>query len=158
MPPVVHPPRRVPISMKDVIKAELDEMEKDNIITKIKGEPTAWVNSLVYRRKSNGRLRICLDPKDLNKAILREHHVSPTLEELLPKLSGANTLSIVDAKCSYWNVVLDEDIQLLNHIQFSFWTLSFQQNALRPEDVTGRVPNKDRSDIGGMPRSGRNRR
>jgi hypothetical protein len=36
VPPEVYPPRRVPLSMKDDIKAELDEMEKNNIITKIK--------------------------------------------------------------------------------------------------------------------------
>ena len=69
------------------------------MIAKIKeGEPTTWVNSLVYCRKTDGSLRICLDPKDLNKAILREHHIIPTLEEILPKLSGAKLFSIVDAK------------------------------------------------------------
>lgn len=42
VPPVVHTPRRVPLSMKDDVKAELDEIEKNNIITKIKeGEATA---------------------------------------------------------------------------------------------------------------------
>ena len=65
------------------------------------------MNNLVYRRKPNGRLRIRLDPKDLNKAIRREHHVIPTLEEILPKLAGTKFFSIVDAKCGYWNVNLD---------------------------------------------------
>ena len=32
-------------------------------------EPTDWVNSMVVREKPDGSLRICLDPKDLNKAI-----------------------------------------------------------------------------------------
>ena len=90
VPAVVHPPRRMPISLKDDIKRELDEMVNSDIIAKIKeGEPTQWVNSLVYRRKQNGRLRLCLDPKDLNAAIQREHHVTPTLEEILPKLADA---------------------------------------------------------------------
>ena len=80
----------MPISLKDDIKRELDEMVNSDIIAKIKeGEPTRWVNSLVYRRKQNGRLRLCLDPKDLNAAIQREHHVTPTLEEILPKLADA---------------------------------------------------------------------
>ena len=81
--------------MKDEIKDELDNMVKNDIIAKIQeGEPMAWVNSLVYRRKSNGRLRLCLD---LNEVIKREHHVTPTLEEILPKLNGAKVFSIVDA-------------------------------------------------------------
>jgi len=99
----------VPLSLRDDIKDELDDMESRGIITKIKeGEPTAWVKSLVYRRKPNGKLRICLDPKDLNRAICREYHMIPTLEEILPKLSGAKYFSIVDAKCGYWNVVLHQ--------------------------------------------------
>ena len=43
----------------------------------------AWVNSLVYHRKPSGKIRVCLDPKDLNKAVLRDHHVTPTLEGIL---------------------------------------------------------------------------
>ena len=89
-------------------------MENKGIIAKLKeGEPTAWANSLVYRRKPNGQLRICLDPKDLNRAIQREHHTVPTLEEILPKLAGAKYFSIVDAKCGYWNVQLDEQSSYL---------------------------------------------
>ena len=75
----------------DSIKAELDNMEAKNIITKVhEGEPTAWVNSLVYRRKQNGRLCICLDPKDLNMAICCDYHVVQTLKDLLPKLKTCN--------------------------------------------------------------------
>ena len=67
VPPVVHAQRRVPQSLRENIKRELDDMESK-----------AWVNSLVYRRKPNGQLRICLDLKDLNKAIHREQYVIPT--------------------------------------------------------------------------------
>ena len=102
VPPGVHAKKREPLSLLEDIKDELDDMESQGIITKLKeGMPTAWVNSLVYCRKLNGKLRICLDPKDLNKAIAREHHVIPTPEEILPKLSGAKYFSTVDAKCGY---------------------------------------------------------
>ena len=128
VPPVVHPPRRVPISLRDDIKNELDDMVKNGIITKIEeGEPTSWVNSLVYRRKPNGRLRLCLDPKDLNAAIQREHHVTPTLEEILPKLTGATVFSIVDAKCGYWNVVLDKESSYLTTFNSPFGRYRFNR-------------------------------
>ena len=128
VPPVIHPPRRVPISLKDDIKSELDDMVKNGIITKLEeGEPTPWVNSLVYRRKQNGRLRLCLDPKDLNAAIQREHHVTPTLEEILPKLTGATVFSIVDAKCGYWNVVLDKESCYLTTFNSPFGRYRFNR-------------------------------
>jgi len=65
-----------------------------------------WVNSLVYRRKQSGRLRLCLDSKDLNAAIQREHLVTPPLEEILTKLTGATFFSIFDGKWGYLNVVI----------------------------------------------------
>ena len=89
-------------------------MESRGIITKIKGgKATAWVNILVYRRKPNDKLRICLDPKGLNRAISRENHMITTLEEIFPKLSGAKYFFIVDAKCGYWNVVLNQESSYL---------------------------------------------
>ena len=121
IPPVAHAQRRVPLSLRDDIKNELAKMEAQGVIAKIKeGEPTTWVNSLVYRRKTDGSLRICLDPKDLNKAILREHHIIPTLEEILRKLSGAKLFSIVDAKCGYWNIELDDESSYLTTFNSPF--------------------------------------
>ena len=126
VPPVVHAQRRVPLSLREDIKRELDDMASNGIIMKLKeGEPTAWVNSLVYRRKPNGQLRICLDPKDLNKAIRREHHVIPTLEEILPKLAGAKFFSIGDAKCGYWNVNLDLESSYLTTFNSPFGRYRF---------------------------------
>ena len=81
VPPVVHAPRKVPIELKDKLQAELGEMENQGIIARVT-QPTDWVNSLVIREKENGRLRLCLDPKDLNNAIKRENHPIPTLEEI----------------------------------------------------------------------------
>ena len=96
------------------------------IIMKFKeGEPTAWVNNLVYRRKPNGQLRICFDPKDLNKAIHREHHVILTLEEILPKLVGAKFFSIVDSKCGYWNVKLNLESSYLTTFNLPFGRYRF---------------------------------
>ena len=44
--------------------------------------PTAWVSLLTYPHKPDGSLCICLDPKDLNKAIVWEHYKAPTLDEI----------------------------------------------------------------------------
>ena len=60
IPPVIHPP--VSLALQD--KLELDRMESQEIICKVT-EPTEWVSSLVAVEKPNGKLRVCLDPKDL---------------------------------------------------------------------------------------------
>ena len=45
-------------------------------------EPTDWVSNLVVVEKKEGSLRLCLDPKNLNKAIKREHHAIPTMQDI----------------------------------------------------------------------------
>ena len=55
--------------MRDEVKAELDEIVSQGIIKKV-DEPTDWVSSIVYVHKSNGKLCLCLDHKDLNKVIM----------------------------------------------------------------------------------------
>ena len=88
VPPVVHSPRRCPLAIKPDIKEELDKMESMGVITPVK-EATDWVSSLAYSQKSNGQWRICLDPKDLNKAIKRTPHHTPILEEITHKFAGS---------------------------------------------------------------------
>ena len=77
--PVQHPPRLVPIAMQTTYKTELERLTKEGIITEVK-EHTEWINSIVPVMKPNGSLRLCLDPKDLNKAI---KGISGTLEQLM---------------------------------------------------------------------------
>ena len=60
-------------------------------------------------RKKNGSLRLCLDPRDLNKAIKREHHRIPTPEDVASRLSGKRVFSVIDMKDGYWQVKLDEE-------------------------------------------------
>ena len=50
----------------------------------------------------------CLDPKDLNRAIVLEHYIAPTLDEISHQLSGATCFSKVNAKDSFWSIHLDE--------------------------------------------------
>ncbi|CAB4011200.1 Hypothetical predicted protein [Paramuricea clavata] len=98
--PVIHPPRIIPISMMDKLKAELERMKQLDVIDTIDG-PTDWVSSLVIVEKPNGQIRLCLDPRDLNKAIKRHHHPMPTVDEILAKLEGAKVFSKFDASSGY---------------------------------------------------------
>ena len=65
---IQHPPRSVPLGMQSTYKAELDRLVKEGIITEVH-EHTEWINSIVPVMKEDGSQRLCLDPKDLNKAI-----------------------------------------------------------------------------------------
>ena len=106
--PVVHPPRRVPVALKDKLKEELDRLQRLGIIEQVT-EPTPWVSSLVTVQKPNGQIRVCIDPKDLNRVLRRSHYPTPTVDKILPDLSRAKVFSTVDAKNGFCRVELDDD-------------------------------------------------
>ena len=128
--PVVHPPRTVPVHIMPLYKAELDKMLEDNIISPVT-EPTDWVNSIVCNVRDlpggKKKVRLCLDPRDLNKNIRREHYYCRTIDEILPKLHGKQHFSVVDTKKGYWHVELDEESSLLCTFNTPFGRYKFNR-------------------------------
>ena len=122
--PVVHAARKVPLSIMAGVQSELMSMESDGIIAKV-DVPTPWVNSMVIVEKANGALRICLDPKDLNRAILREHHKIPTIQDIALKFQGMNYFSILDMRHGYWHVPLTAESSLLTTFNTPFGRYRF---------------------------------
>ncbi|GBL73729.1 Uncharacterized protein K02A2.6 [Araneus ventricosus] len=105
--PVIHPPRRVLQALQPKLKETLDKLEKEKIGSKV-NKPTDWVQRLVIVEKPNGNLRLCLDPRDLNKVIKREHYQIPSADDIISRLEGKKIFSVVDLKDGFWHVPLDE--------------------------------------------------
>ena len=105
--PKIHPPRRVPVALRPKIKAKLDELVERKVIVPVT-EPTEWVSSMLVVVKPN-KIRICLDPRDLNQAIKREHYQMPTIEEVATRLSKAKKFTVLDAKDGFWQKKLDRE-------------------------------------------------
>jgi hypothetical protein len=124
--PVVHAARRVPISIMDKVQQELNSMEESDIIAKV-DQPSQWVNSMVVVEKKNGDVRICLDPRDLNKAILRKHHHIPTSEDIAFKFSSMKRFTILDMKHGYWHVPLTAESSLLMTFNSPFGRYRFKR-------------------------------
>jgi len=59
-------------------------------------------------KKPNGKLRVCIDPKPLNKALNHSHYPLPVIDDLLPDLSKAKVFSVCDVTNGFWQVELDE--------------------------------------------------
>ncbi|KAL6471840.1 hypothetical protein MHYP_G00204900 [Metynnis hypsauchen] len=125
--PVVCPPRRIPYALRGRLKDELDKMEKMDIITKVT-EPTEWVNALVAVEKpKTGKLRVCLDPRPLNKAIQRPHYPLPTLDDITPRLAGAQYFSVLDARSGYWTIKLSHESSMLTTFNTVFGRYRFKR-------------------------------
>ena len=80
--PVAQNPRRVPYGLRDKVAAEIDSFQKQGIIEPVQG-PTPWVSPLVIVPKPSGAVRLCVDMRRANEAIIRERHSIPTVDEVL---------------------------------------------------------------------------
>lgn len=124
--PSIDAPRKCSVHIKDKLKAEIQKMENLGIIRKI-DHHTDWCSSLTTTIKSDGSLRVCLDPKRLNNSLKRCPHKIPTLEEINPMLARATHFSKLDAKAGYWSIHLDEDSQELTTFRTVFGRWCFQR-------------------------------
>lgn len=123
--PVVYPPRRVPLALRDRLKQELDRMEECNVICKVT-KPTEWVNALIVVEKPRtSKLRVCLDPRALNKAIQRPQYPLLTLEDVTRKLAGARYFSVLDVRSGYWAIKLSKPSSLLTTFNTPFGRYRF---------------------------------
>ena len=114
--PIQHAPRRVPVALRDEVKEKLTDLEKRGMIKKVT-EPTEWISSMVIVAKPN-KVRICLDPRELNKALKRPKYQMPTLEEILPRLAKAKVFSTLDAKDGFYQIGLDKK----SSMKTALWT------------------------------------
>ena len=124
--PVIHPARKFPFAKRDKLKKELDRTTSLGLTSKV-DEPTDWVNSMVAAEKSNNELRICLDPKDLNSNIKREHYRVITRDEIISEMSGAKYFTKLDATSGFWQIPLDEESANLTTFNTPFGRYRFNR-------------------------------
>ena len=125
--PTRHAPRKVPIHLQDAFHKEIRNLEQLGILEETK-DVTEWVNSFVIVEKKvstdsnkiptnsssqghsmNKKLRICLDPRDLNEALEREPYYTWSIEDIMGKFHGMTRFIIADFNKGYWMVELDPE-------------------------------------------------
>ena len=97
IPPVQHPPRQVPVHPQPAYKRELERLSDLGTITEVQNEFTPLVNSVVVTPKADRSIRLCLDPRDVNKAVKRNAYYARTVNDIIPQVSGLTHFSILDA-------------------------------------------------------------
>lgn len=117
--PVKMPCRKWPIAIQQKVKDELRRLEQLGVVTRV-NTPTDWISSLVITMKPSGKIRLCIDPKPLNKALKRNDYPMPTIDDVLPFLQRAKFFTHLDAKNGFWHVELDEDSSFLTTFETPF--------------------------------------
>ena len=113
-------------------------------------EPTSWCAPMVPVVKKNGKIRICVDLKQLNKAVRREHYSLPSLEDIAPKLAGATCFSTLDAESGFWQTPLEKESQLLTTFITPFGHYAFQRLPFGISSAPEIFQRKMREMLGGL--------
>ena len=114
--PVAQPARKIPFHMRQKVTAALEKLESQGIIEKVDG-PTPWISPLVVIPKKDGDIRLCVDMRMANRAILRERHPTPTVDDLIHTLNGAKVFSKLDLRAGYHQLLLDEESRYITTFQ-----------------------------------------
>ena len=117
--PKVQSPRKFPFAVYNKLSEELKRLQNLCLIEPVT-EPTAWVQQMAVVVKKDGSLRICLDPRELNKVILREQYALPSAEEIFSQMHGAKFFSFLDATQGFHHIKLSSESTLLTTFNTPF--------------------------------------
>ena len=109
--PKQTPCQPIPVHLKEAFKQEVDKMLQVGVLKPVH-EATPWINNfvLVEGKDNSGNLkvRICLDPTNLNKSIVREPYHFKTPKDIGHLLMDACIMTVCDCMKGYWYQQLDE--------------------------------------------------
>ena len=105
VPLVVQPPRKIPSAMVKPLNKEIDCMLNLGVIQKLDiNEATDWCHNLVLVHKPNGKLRVCLDPHTINKALRFNVHNAKTFQDITSGIRSVKKVSKIDANFRFWTL------------------------------------------------------
>ena len=85
------------------LKRQLDQLLRDG---KIKPSTSPYGASILFAKKKNGKLRICIDYRALNSQTIQNHYALPRIDELFDRLHGAKVFSKLDLISDYYQIAI----------------------------------------------------
>ena len=107
VPPVRQPLRRLPLAVVDEVGARIDELERQGVVEKVSA--SRWVSPLVVGRKRDGSVRLCVDMRQVNRAVITDGYPLPRIEDVMDRLRGSSVFSRLDLKDAYHQLELHPD-------------------------------------------------
>ena len=98
--------RRIPPAMIDEVRAHIEQLAAGGII---RPSHSPWASNVVLVRKKDGKIRMCVDYRQLNNRTVRDSYALPRIEEILDTLAGSKYFTVLDMKSGYHQVELLEE-------------------------------------------------
>ena len=96
----------MPHAYRDIVKTELEQMERDGIIERSRSE---WAFPIVLVKKKDGTLRMCVDYRRLNAVAEADAYPMARVDDLIDSLGKAKYVTTLDLARGYWQVPVHEE-------------------------------------------------
>ncbi|KAJ1206801.1 hypothetical protein NDU88_002198 [Pleurodeles waltl] len=99
-----HRARKIPFVVRDEVKKVISNMLAEGIIEPVDVSP--WISPVVITRKSDGKVRLCVDLRSVNQNIVVDVYPLPNLNELLTSVKDGRFFSKLDLRSAYHQIRL----------------------------------------------------
>jgi len=114
----------VPEMHMERVRTYIEELEEKGIISM---EATQYINPLVVVVKKNGKIRLCLDARELNKTMTNDHAQPPTIEEVFRRIGKKKYFTTLDITNAFWQIPLEQDSRKYTGFLFDGQTYVFNR-------------------------------
>jgi len=97
--------RRIPPHMIEEVRQHIEQLLATGVI---KPSKSPYTSNVVLIRKKSGKLRLCVDYRQLNKITIKDSFALPRIEEIFDCLDGAKYFSTMDMKSGYHQIEVEE--------------------------------------------------
>ncbi|GJX49982.1 putative reverse transcriptase domain-containing protein [Tanacetum coccineum] len=106
--PVVRSPYRLAPSEMLELSNQLKELQEKGFI---RPSHSPWGAPVLFVKKKDGSMRMCIDYRELNKLTIKNRYPLPRIDDLFDQLQGACCFSKIDLRSGYHQLrVREEDI------------------------------------------------
>lgn len=105
--PVRQKLRCLPLSVRNAVSSEIQDLLQAGVIERIDASP--WVSPILVVQKKSGKIRMCVDLCEPNKAVVVDSFPLPHIDEMLSLLHGATVFSTIDLESAYFQLPLHKD-------------------------------------------------
>ncbi|GKA86800.1 putative reverse transcriptase domain-containing protein [Tanacetum coccineum] len=108
--PVARVPYRLaPSKMKELSKKLQELLEKGFI----RPSSSSWGAPILFVKRKDGSLRMCIDYRELNKLTIKNRYLLPRIDDLFDQLQGSSIYSKIDLQSGYHQLCIrEEDIPI----------------------------------------------
>ncbi|GJR81553.1 putative reverse transcriptase domain-containing protein [Tanacetum coccineum] len=146
--PVARAPYRLAPSEMKELADQLQELSDKGFI---RPSSSPWGAPVLFVKKKDGSLRMCIDYRELNKLTVKNRYPLPRIDDLFDQLQGSSVYSKIDLRSGYHQLrVREEDISKTafktryGHYEFQIYFLEQARAEEHLEDNIGVIANKDK--------------